>query len=122
MKILHYIFFINIIHKVELYFIQPQNKPICANCKFFIPNKNECSKFGDINIITGKYTYEPAINVRNDDEKCGEYAIFFRKNYFKFITIPYYTLIENSEIVLLLTYSFSPFILWSILWCNLFIK
>ena len=58
MNLLYYIFFLTSIHKVELYLIQNQNKPICANCKFFIPNKNECSKFGDVDIITGKYSYE----------------------------------------------------------------
>ena len=36
------------INMVESNFIQNQNKPICANCKFFIPHKNECSKFGTI--------------------------------------------------------------------------
>jgi hypothetical protein len=77
MKVLHYIFFIIRIQKVELYFLKNRENPKCINCKFFIPNKNECSNFGDINIITGKYTYEQAINVRNDNEKCGEYAIFF---------------------------------------------
>ncbi len=32
-----------IIHNSEPYYIQNQNKQICANCK------NECSKFGSIN-------------------------------------------------------------------------
>jgi hypothetical protein len=103
MKILHYIFFFTNIYKVQPYFIQNQNKPICANCKFFISNKNECKKFGDINIITGKYTYEKAVSVRNDDDKCGEYAIFFKKNNFKVITIPYYFIVENSKDFLVLT-------------------
>jgi hypothetical protein len=108
MKFLHYIFFIINIHKAELYFIQNQNKPICANCKFFISNKNECSKFGDVDIITGKYTYESAASVRNDEDKCGEYAIFFRKNYFKFITIPYYFISENRKNIFLLILILSP--------------
>jgi hypothetical protein len=115
MKFLHYIFFITIIHKAKPYFIQNQNKPICANCKFFISNKNECSKFGDVDIITGKYSYEPASNVRNDNDKCGEYAIFFKKNNFKFITIPYYFLLENGKILFSLSYGFFPFILWYII-------
>lgn len=99
------------IHKVDLYFIENQNKPICANCKFFIPNKNECSKFGNVDIITGKYNYEFASSVRNDEDKCGEYGIFFTRNNFKFITTPYYFLLENS----ILSYVFFPFILWYIL-------
>jgi hypothetical protein len=110
MKILQYIFFLINIHRVELYFIQNQNKPICANCKFFIANKNECSKFGDVDIITGKYSYEHASSVRNDEDKCGEYAIFFRKNYFKFITIPYYFVLEDGEDLFLIFTCFSPFV------------
>ncbi len=82
------------IHNVEPFFIQNQYKPICCNCKFFIPNKNECRKFGDINIITGEYRYETAISVRNDEDKCGEYANLFEKNNFKFITRPYYFILE----------------------------
>ena len=105
MNILHYIFLITSIHSGDLYFIQNQNKPICANCKFFIANKNECGKFGDVNIITGIYSYETATSVRNDDNKCGEYAIFFKKNHFKFITIPYYFILDNllflSQILLI---------------------
>ena len=113
--------FITIIDKVQLYFIQNQNKPICANCKFFISNKNECSKFGDVNIITGKYNYETATSVRNDEDKCGEYAIFFKKNYFKFITIPYNFILENSGIIFPLSFSlFFPTIFYYIL-CKLFI-
>jgi len=116
MKILQYIFFLINIHRVELYFIQNQNKPICANCKFFIANKNECSKFGDVDIITGKYSYEPASSVRNDEDKCGEYAIFFRKNYFKFITIPYYFVLKNSSYFLIVPFAFLPFIISNFLW------
>jgi len=112
MKILHYILFMINIHKVELYFIQNQNKPICGNCKYFIPNENKCSKFGDVNIITGKYTYEKAKSIRNDENKCGEYGIFYKKNYFKFITIPYYFILENSKLIFVLSYYFFPFILW----------
>jgi hypothetical protein len=112
MKNLYYVFFLTSIHNVKLSFIQNQYKPLCANCKFFIPNKNECRKFGDIDIITGKYSYEQAISVRNDNDKCGEYAFFFQKNDFKFITIPYYFLLENSSLFFSLTYGFLPFILF----------
>jgi hypothetical protein len=115
MKTLHYIFFIISIQKVELYSIQNQNKPVCANCKFFIPNKNECSNFGNIDIVTGKYTYESANSVRNDDAKCGEYAIFYKKNNFKIVTIPYYFLLEHGKIILSLSCGFLPFIFWYIL-------
>ena len=114
MKILHYILFIINIHKVELYFIQNQNKPICRNCKYFIPNKNKCKKFGDVNIITGRYTYENATSVRNDENKCGEYGIFYKKNNFKFITIPYYFILDNGKLIFALSYYFLPFIIWYI--------
>lgn len=117
MKILQYIFFLTNIHRVEPYFIKNQNKPICANCKFFISNKNECRKFGDIDIITGKYSYEKASRVRNDEDKCGEYAIFFETNYFKFVTIPYYFIIENNAYFLIVGSScFLPFILYRFLY------
>jgi hypothetical protein len=121
MKTLHYIFLFVSIHKVELYLIQNQHKPTCANCKFFIPNKNECSNFGDINIITGKYTYEPAISVRNDADKCGEYAIFFEKNNFKFITIPYYFLLENGKIIISSSYNLLPILLYIFFLCYIFL-
>ena len=99
MKRLHYIIFIIKIESVALYFIKNQNKPICANCKYFIPTNNECSKFGEINIITNEHIYEDAIIVRNDENKCGEDAIFFKQNYFKFITIPYYSIIQNKDTI-----------------------
>ena len=111
MKIYIIYIFITAIHKVELYLLQNHNKKICANCKFFISNKNECSKFGDVDIITGKYNYEDAVIVRNDDEKCGEDAIFFKKNYFKFISISFDFLLENNKLIFLLGYITFPFII-----------
>jgi hypothetical protein len=102
MKLLYYIIFIIKIETLEPYFIKNQNKPICANCKYFVPTNNECSKFGEINIITNEHIYEDAIIVRMDDNKCGEDAMFFKKNYFKFITIPYYSIIENKDTINLL--------------------
>jgi hypothetical protein len=99
MNILHYIFFINSIHNTNSYLIENLNKPICANCKFFIKNKNECSAYGHVDIITGKYTFEHALLVRKDESKCGEYGFFFKKNNFKFITDLYYFGIENWILV-----------------------
>jgi hypothetical protein len=112
MKLLHYIIFIIKIESVALYFIKNQNKPICANCKYFIPINNECSKFGEVDIITNEHIYEEAIIVRNDDNKCGEDAMFFKQNYFKFITIPYYGIVENKDTInLLLTIVVTPMFL-----------
>lgn len=120
MKILHYIFLLNFIHRVELCFVQNQYKPICANCKFYIPHKNECSKFAVVDIVTGEYSYESAIKARNDEDKCGEYAIYYRKNNFKFITIPYYFILENSYLVFLYVIGvFIPTITWFISYYNL---
>ena len=112
-------------HLVELYFIKNQNKPICANCKFYIPTNNKCSKFGEINIITNEHNYEEAIIVRNDDNKCGEDAIFFKQNYFKFITIPYYSIVdsivENKDTInLLLSVVVTPiFLTFFLFYCAL---
>jgi hypothetical protein len=78
MKLFYYIFFIINIYKVELCFIQNQYKPLCSNCKFFVPYENKCKKFGEVNIVTGKYTYENANDVRSDEDKCGDYAIFYK--------------------------------------------
>lgn len=88
--------FITVIPNVKLYLIQNHNTKICANCKFFISNENKCSKFGDLDIITGKYNYEDANIVRKDNYKCGEDAIFFKKNYFKFISITFDFLLANN--------------------------
>ena len=115
MKLLHLFF---IIHKTNSYFIQNQNKPICANCKFFIPT-NKCGKFGEINIVTNEYKYEDAMIVRKDDTKCGEDAIFFKKNYFKFITIPYYFLTENITVSILCTSILLPYVLYVFLLIHL---
>lgn len=111
MRVLYFIFSLINIHNVEPYFIQNKNKPICSNCKFFISNKNECSQFGDVNIITGEYSYEKASSVRNDEDKCGEYAIFFKTNYFKFITIPYYYILENKQFFSIIFACALPYIL-----------
>jgi hypothetical protein len=97
------------IYPVRLNFIKNQNKPICANCKFFIANKNECGKFGDLDIITGEYTYETAISVRNNEDKCGEDAMLFTKNNYKFITAPYYFAIDNSLLIISYTLIFYIF-------------
>lgn len=106
MKLLQYILFIIKIESVELYFIKNQNKPICANCKFYIPTNSKCSKFGEINIITNECRYEDANIVRMDENKCGEDAVFFKQNYFKFITISYYSIIENKDTIQLLLNAF----------------
>jgi hypothetical protein len=103
--------FIIAIPNVKLYILENHNKKICADCKFFISNKNKCSKFGDVDIITGISYYEDAIKVRNDDNKCGEDAIFFKKNYFKFISISFDFILENNLTIFLIGCTTFPFII-----------
>ena len=77
-------------------------KKICNDCKYFIANDRKCSKFGEVNIITGKETYEKALDIRENDNKCGEDAKYFEKNNFKIITVPYYFLKEYWTLIPLL--------------------
>ena len=72
------IFFSFILHTYSS-FIENRNSKICANCKFFIPYKNQCKIFGNVDIITGVENYERATVVRKNEEQCGEDAIFFEK-------------------------------------------
>jgi len=69
------------------------NKKLCRDCKHFIENNRECSLFGDTNIVTGKKNYERAIDVRRNNNECGENAIYFEKNNYRLITVPYYFLL-----------------------------
>ena len=66
------------------------NKPLCRDCKFFIPNDRKCGKFYDVNLVTGHKTYENAFNSRYDEKKCGEEGKLFEPNNFKILTVPYY--------------------------------
>lgn len=104
MKIYYIFIFIITINKVDLYFIQNQNKKICANCKFFIQDRDECSKFGKIDIITGDYDYKKAIIIREDETKCGTDAIFFKQNYFKFISIFLNFIYNNLLLIIIIDY------------------
>ena len=102
MKFLLYIFFIPLIHAS---FIQNQNKKVCANCRFFIPNKNECKQSGEMNLITGKYSYNDAIDVRKNETMCGENAVLFEENKFAFL----YTIYDYCVNQNLLFFSFISF-------------
>ena len=70
-------------------------KKLCRDCKHFIGNKKQCALFGKPDLIVGKDNYDDALNVRENE--CGEIAIYFEKNKFKFITIPYYSLKRSLE-------------------------
>ena len=86
--------------------IQNKNSKICANCKFFIPYKNKCVKFGDVNIITGKENYSSAKCMRNDESKCGIEAVLFEENHYKFITVPFYFIVDNPVLSISAIFSF----------------
>jgi hypothetical protein len=90
------IIFLGIIPAIYASLIQNKNAKICAHCKFFIPYKNQCTIFGNVDIITGVNNYESESVARNNEEQCGEDAIFFKKNYFKVITEPYYYTMDNT--------------------------
>jgi len=89
-----------------------ENKKTCADCKYFISNKKECKKIGELDLITGKIRNEKASVVRYDEKKCGKKGNFYEKNYFKFITIPYYFILEHSIFILSTIYGFIPLIVF----------
>lgn len=74
-------------------------KNTCSNCKFYIPNKMKCTKFGETDIITGRTTYEFALNSRSDENECGPEGKYFERNRAKFLTTSYYVLSEYLEIL-----------------------
>jgi hypothetical protein len=93
----------NILHNL-MSSIFPQTivniKPLCKNCKYYIPFLQKCSKFGNVELVTGKKSFQHASSIRNDDKKCGNDGIYFLKNKLKFITIPYYFIKEYNSIFL----------------------
>ena len=99
MKLLNISLFTTLFSKVTPTSIP--TKKICKDCRYFIGNSIECRKFGDTNIVTGKITYESALQVRKDEKKCGPEAILFEENHFKIITVPYYFL-KDDQIALVL--------------------
>jgi hypothetical protein len=130
MKLLHVYTHVFITFFSKSFSSLPPTKKICNDCLDFIADNRECRKFGDTNIITGKISYDSARSVRGDKNKCGEDAILFEKNHFtplhienaqsasprslitapeggvlnvqrcKIITVPYYFLKENADLVL----------------------
>ena len=69
-------------------FIRNKKLPICLNCIHFIEHKNnypydslpsdslygKCKQFGEVNIVTGTFSYEYARLCRDNDKKCGKYG------------------------------------------------
>jgi len=69
-------------------------KRLCKDCKFYIANNRECGKFGDVNLVSGKESFESAREARSDVKKCGEDAKLFETNHYKIITVPYYFFLD----------------------------
>jgi hypothetical protein len=78
-------------------------KKLCKDCKFFIANKNECSKFGELDPLYGKHDYKYAKRSRENNDLCGLEAKYFEENNFKFITRPYYFVLEYGVFIIGLT-------------------
>lgn len=71
-------------------FIENINKPKCKDCVYFYPhktnknnddiiiyNKSFCTKFGSLDIISGKINYYNIIDIRYNTNKCSENGIYF---------------------------------------------
>lgn len=69
---------------------------ICKDCKFF-GEKSLCKKIGELDLVSGKSTYQSAQYRRT--EQCGKEAIYFEENEFKVITLPYYFVKENFMLI-----------------------
>jgi len=75
---------------------------LCTNCKHFIADKQECTKFENINLVTGEKTYDSARFARKYSELCGEKGLLFEKNELKIFTEPYYFVKGNWLSVILI--------------------
>lgn len=53
--------------------------PLCANCKYYMKNKNICTRQFDINYIDGKYEYTPIIIARLS-HNCGHVGYYYEEN------------------------------------------
>jgi len=69
-------------------FIKNIDLPSCKNCIHYRPSMynlvfdstlNQCSKFGEKDIITDKIKYDFAESCRRDVEKCGEKGEYFEE-------------------------------------------
>lgn len=67
--------------------IKNYNKPICAECMYYIKNKGisslfdfgKCKKFGVKNIVTGKINYKYAEICRDYEHLCGINGNYYKK-------------------------------------------
>lgn len=80
-----YFLILNSKFSTEKNFIRNKELPICSKCLHFIEHTNNypydpipsneyygrCTKFGEVNMITGEIEYDLAINCRLNVSKCG---------------------------------------------------
>jgi len=92
----------------------------CADCKFLNSNNIKCTKFTDIDLITGEHLNEKASIIRFDENKCGKEGKYFEKNNIKIITVPYYFILDQWKLIIPLTIICIPYIY--VLWIGLFYK
>jgi len=82
-------------------FIKNFNVPICKNCVYFRPYKNDvnfydlgkCTKFGKMDIISGIIEYKYAFNCRNSEQLCSFNGTFFEERKHPNITL---SIIQNE--------------------------
>lgn len=80
----YFLFFIVL---VDSKIIKNANLPACRNCIHYKPpflsdfdsSFSKCEYFGTKNIQTDKISYDYADSCRNDEKKCGQDGIYFKK-------------------------------------------
>ena len=76
-------------------FIKNLNVPICKNCVYFTPYKNDekffdlgkCTKFGKMDILSGIIEYKYAYNCRTDDNHCSLNGTYYEERKHENITL-----------------------------------
>lgn len=72
---------------------------ICKDCKFF--ENGLCKAKGDVKLVNGKITHNLAKYMREYD--CGKNAVYFEKNNYKIVTVPYYFVKENKGYIAIIS-------------------
>lgn len=83
-------------------FVKNFKKPECKKCIYYKPDEfyglklspyNECSKFGEKDIINGNTKYDVAKDCRNNIDKCGIEGKYYEENDF-YLVKQYYHLVK----------------------------
>ena len=101
MKFFKFIPIFNLISSVKPSPIPTQK--ICRDCKFFIANNQKCGHFPNVDLVTGKKSYNYASILRNNNDDCGTEGKYFKKNHYKIITVPYYFVLDWWWVVIPIT-------------------